>query len=169
MAILLALLLVAFQSPVVSPAIRYLPVSAFDKVPKKVAAALKSRGCSIPQASGKQPNNIVSGSFAHKGQKDWAAVCSVKGESRIVVLWGGKHRCASESVSVRDIDSLMDGAYARMLSTASPEQIIRYAKQYRRDLGSPIEHDGLDDGFSGKASVVRFCDSGLWQELQGAD
>jgi hypothetical protein len=166
--LLLTLLFVALQAA--TPAsIRYLPVSSFPNLPKKIAAQLDARGCLIPQASGKTSNNVIRGSFAQKGQEDWAVLCSVNGESRVLLFWGGTGRCHSELDLSRDLDWLQDDKFSRRLTKTSPQHIRGYAKRYGSNLGMVVEHDGIDDGFQGKASVVLYCHQGTWKKLQGSD
>ncbi len=67
-----------------------LPPAAFPMLPISVVRELRRRGCTIPQEDySKTPNNVISGQFAHRGQRDWAVLCSIKGESSILVFWNG--------------------------------------------------------------------------------
>jgi hypothetical protein len=69
-----------------------LPPSAFPALPAGIVRELQRRGCTIPQAYFKTPNNVASGQFAHPGQRDWAVLCSIKGASSILVFWNGSPR-----------------------------------------------------------------------------
>ncbi len=60
-------------------------------------------------------------------------------------------------------------AFSHKIVSASPGDIQRHARDYQASVPFRIEHDGIDDGFDGKASVVRYCRLGEWHTLQGAD
>jgi hypothetical protein len=71
--------------------VRRLPPSAFPNLPLAIQKQAEVRGCEIPQEAfegGTKVNNVISGEFAQRGQKDWAILCSKGGTSSIVVFWG---------------------------------------------------------------------------------
>jgi hypothetical protein len=63
-----------------------LPPDSFPAVPKVVRATLKSRHCEIPQWVGRPPNNVVTGAFTANGTVEWAALCSVRDTSQILII-----------------------------------------------------------------------------------
>jgi hypothetical protein len=120
------------------------------------------------------PNNLISGEFAAKGQKDWAALCSRNGSSSILVLWGGDSRC--DGVLADGADSLFmqkdaDGIqiYSRAISPVGREQMLKRKEAFGGSVPLPLVHEGIDDAFLGKASVTHYCNRGKWLKLQGAD
>src|SRR2546427_9317001 len=67
-------------------ATRRLQPSAFPEIPKGVRMELERRGCTIPQTSASaRPENIIKGQFTSRDQVDWAALCSVRRTSTILV------------------------------------------------------------------------------------
>ena len=69
--------------------IRLVP-EAFPELPDPIVRDLKKRRCSVPQPwESSRPSNVVSGEFKVPGQTDWAILCSVKGQSVILVYWAG--------------------------------------------------------------------------------
>ena len=155
--------------------VQRLSPSAFTHAPNRVTQRLRKQGCLIPQAQDVPvPNNLISGEFAAKGQKDWAALCSRNGSSAVVVLWGGKSRCDSVLAEADDSLSMQgDGGgkfvYSRMISPIGKPEILGHQKAYGGKVPSVLDHQGIDDIFVGKASVTRYCHKGKWLDLQGAD
>jgi hypothetical protein len=154
--------------------------TAFSAAPKHVIDWLRKQECSIPQAEvpdyhpTKTPHNLISGEFAAKGQKDWAALCSRNGTSSIKVLWGGKSRCAGELNEESDINYMQSGVggkfvYSRLISVVRKQQILERQIAFDGKLPSALEHHGIDDIFVGKGSVTHYCHEGKWLTLQGAD
>jgi hypothetical protein len=56
-----------------------------------------------------------------------------------------------------------------MISAASGEAILRYHMQYGGPKPPPIDHQGIEDSFVGKASVIFYYHKGTWLRLTGAD
>jgi hypothetical protein len=149
--------------------------SSFRNVPNDVMKWLQKQKCLIPQVQEvPTPNNLISGEFAAKGQKDWAALCSRNSSSTIVVLWGGKSRCDGVLAESADSLSMQDGGrgkyvYSRMISPIGERQILKRQKAFGGTVPTPLAHQGIDDIFVGKASVTYYCHRGEWRKLQGAD
>ena len=61
--------------------------------------------------------------------------------------------------------------YASMLIAQgeNPKYIQDHYVRYGGPKPPQLDHDGIDDGFDGKASVVRYWYGGRWLQLQGAD
>ncbi|MEJ2147597.1 MAG: hypothetical protein P8020_20950 [Acidobacteriota bacterium] len=155
-----------------------LPPSAFPALPKEVAGQLERRGCLIPQASfyDPEPHNVISGEFARRGQTDWAVLCSVEGQSKILVFWGGPARCPDSLPHGEDRgcfqDVMGDGtmAYSCVIFRADEKYIKDKLALYGQSDAAPvIDHDGINDAFAEKASSVRYCHDGRWLDLPGAD
>jgi hypothetical protein len=60
--------------------------SILADVPGAVVQELRSRGCQIPA---KAPRNIIKGEFLKLGLTDWAALCSTKKGTSLLVFPGG--------------------------------------------------------------------------------
>jgi hypothetical protein len=175
---LTVLLIFAFAQSATNVQPKRSPASAFHDVPEAIRTQLANKGCTVPQTwTDDQPHNIVSGEFARKGQKDWAALCSVEGKSTIVVFWGGKSSCAPlknrwmESESFQDADGKGTMRFSLKLGVASPNAILKHRTEYGEATAAGIypDHDGIDVAFVGNASIVEYCDKGRWHQLQGAD
>jgi hypothetical protein len=147
----------------------------FPELPGALAAALESRGCTIPQVPmiGKR-HNVIRGEFAKPGQTDWAVLCSVKGSSSVVVFWNGSP--SNPAVIEERPDSLVlqswtggKMVYSRDLSAVGEEFIMSHYRGNGGPTPPPIDHQGVNDDFFGKASVVLYYYHGKWLHLAGAD
>jgi len=166
--------------------IRWLSPSAFPQVPQVIRRALESRGCVIPQFrfphNPNRVHNVIRGSFARRGQVDWAVLCSRQGRSSIMIFWGGPVRCPPMLFHVAVPDPQRPGS-VRIVQSAETRgtlQIIRVGRDYilernRRygpidPLPPVIDHHGIDIWNPGStASVVSYCYKGRWLRLMGAD
>jgi len=152
-----------------------LPPAAFPALPANVIRALQRRGCTIPQeAFAKQPVNVIKGQFAKPGQTDWAVLCSVKGVSTILVFWEGSDLNPAAIGAAEDLGFLqgLGGdkiGFSRQLSAVNKEFIMRHYEAYGGPKPPPIDHQGIDDAFTGKASVTLYFHAGKWLSLTGAD
>ncbi len=163
--------------------IRRLPPTAFAKIlPAGVIKQLEARGCSVPQSWVPPslplgPNNAIRGEFAKKGQIDYAVLCSKNAVSSILVFWGGPTECPPEVASSPDkiwlqVVGIPGIAYSRLIAVWSKDNI-----RARNQTSTPgysqvpqaIDHDGINDAFVGKASIVRYCYRSKWLGLRGSD
>jgi hypothetical protein len=149
---------------------------SFHQLPHKIIRNLQDRGCTIPQEFGNsEPHNVISGDFRTKGQTDWAVLCSRKGNSSILVFWGGSVRKVSAIAPSPDVEFLQtiggpgNIGFSRAISAVGRAYILKHYDDYGGPKPPRIDHQGIDDGFVGKASVVRYYYFGKWLELQGAD
>lgn len=144
--------------------------------PKEVQQKLQRMGCMIPQdeAAATRPSNIVAGEFARKGQRDWAALCAKDGRMRIVVLWGGENKCSMKPSDREDpITNVWsqqrdEPPFQTYVQAAKPQRILELRKFFGDPQHNEIIHDGVEYGGE-NASVIYYCDSGVWHELQGDD
>ena len=88
----------------------------------------------------------------------------------ILVFQGGSAMEVMELASQPDSDFLQgygEGVigFSRAIGVASP----KYIREHGWPKSRPPDHDGVDDGFLGKASVVWYLSEGSWQRLPGAD
>ncbi len=154
---------------------RLLP-KAFPQLPQKIMHNLQTRGCTVPQSYGNSvPHNVISGEFIKKGQKDWAILCSKNKVSSILVFCNGSTKYVAKIAEAEDRGFLqgIDGAgnigYSRAIDVVDRNYILEHYKAYSGPKPPPINHQGIDDGFLGKASTVLYYYGGEWLKLQGAD
>ena len=144
-----------------------LPPTAFPVLPASVVRELQRRGCTIPQeAYSKTLNNVISGEFARRGQRDWAVVCPIEGASSILVFWNGSATNPAVLARSEDVNYLQSGAdekilFSRSISAAGSGFIMKHYQAYGAQTPPRIEHKGIDDAFLEKASMTRksVCDS----------
>ncbi len=149
--------------------------NAFPALPSPIARELRARGCAIPQASDlKQPHNVISGEFAKPGQKDWAVLCSVQGTSSILVFWNASPQAPASIAPAADRGFLQTTGpatigFSRAITAVDRQFILRHYQAYGGPKPPPIDHQGIDDAFVGKASVTWYFHAGQWRRLTGAD
>lgn len=156
-------------------AIDYFSPRSFPDLPGNITDFLEEQGYTIPQCYlSEKPVNVISGAFAKPGQVDWAVLASKDGVSSILVFWGG----ATENVA--QLASKPDNAYLqqiygaqqsffRLIRAVDREFIVRHAEAYGGPEVPEIDHEGIEDAFFEKASIVHYLQEGSWFELTGAD
>jgi hypothetical protein len=158
--------------------IKRLPPSAFPQLPPSLRQALEERGCLIPQLWAgwlpKRPHNVIRGAFLKKNRIDWAVLCSIGGRSTILVFPKGAAKPAAELASQDDADFVQGvgegkSGFSRGIGVAGRRHILEFYEAYGGPKPPPLDHQGINDAFAGKASVVRYFYGGEWLELQGAD
>jgi hypothetical protein len=137
---------------------------------------LQGRGCTVPQTYlSREPHNVISGEFARKGQTDWAVLCSRGGKSSILVFWRGSTRSVSEVAKAPDrgfLQTTGEGGgvgFSRLIEAVGRDYILSHYKAYGGRRPPRVTHQGINDIYVEKASVVRYYHRGKWLELQGAD
>ncbi len=160
------------------PRIVRLKPEVFRELPDPVLRELNKRGCTIPQHTvDPRPHNVIRGEFARPGQQDWAVVCSRGGASSILVFWNGETKEVASIGAAQDEASVQrvtpdEWGYSRGIGVADRESIVWYQKKYGDPHGRmprTLDHQGIEDAFLGKASVIRYFTGGKWLVLQGAD
>jgi hypothetical protein len=150
--------------------------AVFTELPAALRAELTKRGCTIPQpfrASARR--NVVSGRFTTGAQKDWAVLCSRGRSSAILVFRDGSATNVGELAEDADRQYLqvMDGrgaiGYSRVLSVVTPQRMRQRRLVHDGPDPRPFDHDGIEDAFEGKASVVWYWFRRDWIRLTGAD
>jgi hypothetical protein len=126
-------------------------------------------GCRIPQMPGcKEPCNVIAGHFLNAKDTSWAVLCSNSGSSRILVFSKSSATPVASLCPAPD-SSYMQGivgvamGFSRFITVADQGNIVAHNPSERPS------HDGIDDGFEGKASHIHYLGSGQWRELTGAD
>lgn len=148
---------------------------AFPDLPLAVREELQRRGCTIPQAfTGGSPHNAVRGRFISSRETDWAVLCSRQRTSSILVFRAGSPTAVIELARRPDADFLQvtgpgSIGYSRAVGVASPQYIREHHEQYGGAQPPPIDHDGINDIFVEKASIVWYWHAGRWLQLTGAD
>ena len=152
-----------------------LPPAAYNELPRNVIRELQRQGCTIPQeAFTKSRNNVIKGQFAKPGQTDWAVLCSLNGVSKILVFWNGSDQNPAELARFEDriylegIDENQIG-FGRRIGVVGRDFIMRHYRAYGGTKPPAIDHQGIDDAFIEKASVVWYFYAGKWLKLTGAD
>lgn len=149
--------------------------TAFPELPKNLLADLQRRGCTIPQLSDiKGRQNAIKGQFAKPGQTDWAVLCSIGRVSSILIFWNASEINPGRIAEIKDIDRLQGAGgdkivYSRVITPAGKADILKYHAGFGGPQPPPIDHQGIDDAFYGKASVINYFYQGKWLELQGMD
>jgi len=156
-------------------AIKRLSPSAFPQLPRAIETYLERRECTIPQSFVRaQPHNVVSGNFFGRGRTDWAVVCSRAGESKILVFAHGRSRPSAELSAAHDESYLQEIGggrigYSRIISTVGRTYVLEHYRAYGGRKPPPPNHQGIDDAFAEKASIIRYFQKGKWLDLTGAD
>jgi hypothetical protein len=167
-------LLLASASSAPDSIVRLKP-SDFPALPANIVRDLNRRGCTIPQSPIRSSrHNVISGQFAKPGQTDWAVLCSKNSVSSILLYWGGSEVSpasinASEDKYTLQSDETGKLIYSRAITTVGKPYILEHYKRYGGPKPPPIDHDGIDDAFLWKASVVSYLYAGKWLRLTGAD
>lgn len=150
--------------------------AAFPELPRNIVQALLHRGCTIPQLWGEEqkPHNVIQGEFARPGQTDWAVLCSRDRKSAVLVFWAAAIDAVDEATAVPDLGFLQGVGddqigFSRRIGVASREYILDHYREYGGPEPPPIDHDGIEDAFAGKASAIAYFYKGEWLTLTGAD
>lgn len=149
--------------------------SKFPQLPITIRRELDRRGCTIPQVWGdNRPHNVIHGRFIQIAELDWAVLCSVNRTSSILMFRNASSARVIEIARESDSDKLQDMGgdhmgYSRAISPVGREFIMRHYQAYGGVKPPHIDHQGIDDAFVEKASVVRYFYEGKWLKLTGAD
>ena len=105
---------------------------------------------------------------------DWAVLCSVNGASSILVFWNGSAGSPAELAGAEDKNYLqgLGGdkiGFSRGISAVGKDHITQHFQAYGGPKPPPIDHQGINDAFLEKASIVEYFFAGKWLQLAGAD
>ena len=154
--------------------VRLLP-GAFDDLSSSVREELERRGCTIPQVyPGEERSNVVRGRFTAPDQIDIAVLCSRERVSSILIFQEESTTVVAELASASDrnyLQGIGGGVigFSRALGVASPRYIQEHYEAFGGPEPPPLDHDGVNDVFVEKASVVWYWYEGQWLQLTGAD
>jgi hypothetical protein len=152
-----------------------LPPDRFSTLPTAIAARLRDLGCTVPQnVKTTEPHNVITGRFISAGNADWAVLCSRNRASSILVFVNGSPVSMIELEPSPDRQWLQGGAggsieFSRAIAVASPRYIVEHHDAFGGPDPPPLDHDGINDIFVEKGSVVLYWHQGQWLHLQGAD
>lgn len=155
--------------------VRRLSPADFPQLPAPIRTELERRGCTVPQVPMVDgPHNVIQGEFAKPGQTDWAVLCSIGRVSSILVFWNGSAVNPAEIAKRKDVDRLQGWGgekivYSWKIAPIGRKQIMDYYNGFGGEKPPPMDHQGVDDQFCGKASVVLYFYHGKWLHLTGAD
>lgn len=150
--------------------------TAFHGCPKPSGAELKRRECVVPQTyADTTRHNVVTGAFTTKTAVEWAVLCSVQRESRILVL---------DAAAGTVVDSLQKDADRDWLQTIGEGKIgfsrlhgvlpMSAMKEGTRDddgklIPQPIDHDAINEYFLEKAGGAYYRTGGRWYRIMTSD
>jgi hypothetical protein len=146
-----------------------------DGLPLPIRQGLAQLGCTIPQVFGSgRPGNFVTGRFSSPSQTDVAVLCSRNRMSSILVFAQGSPHPIAEFAEKPDKNFLQDIGngrigFSRLLGVAHPQAIRDYYAAYGGPELPPLDHDGVEESFLEKASIVWYSHEGMWLQLTGAD
>lgn len=150
--------------------------AAFSQLPKNIVFSLQKRNCTVPQTfSDSTPHNVIRGQFARRGQFDWAILCSRNRVSSILVFWNGSSKSVAEIAPSDDkdylqtIDDTANIGFSRAINVVGKNHIFAHYLEYGGRKPPPINHQGINDAFVEKASLVHYFYRKRWLKLQGAD
>jgi len=149
-----------------------------EALPLAVRQELTRLGCTIPQerdAASGRPHNFITGRFFSPSQTDIAVLCSRNRVSWILVFSPGSTRPVAQLQEVPDQNYLQvvepNGriGFSRLLGVANAEAIRRHHADHDGPELPPLDHDGIEDAFTDKASSVWYWYEGRWLQLAGSD
>jgi hypothetical protein len=147
--------------------IRLLPIESFPALPPAIAAWLRHRGCMIPQSfEAQQPENVIRGSFRAPASDDWAALCSVGGNTTLYVFLAGRPPIPLRSqpdtlwLGHEPGSSVYGSAWGISTTTADD---LRASPQIHPAF--PIDHDAIEDADLERSLTLRYLQAGAWQIL----
>jgi hypothetical protein len=147
--------------------------SEFPNLPAGIRAVLEQRGCTVPQpydARGEK-KNVITGRFKSTEEKDWAVLCSHEGHSAILVFFEGRPDEMDEIEEEPDSQYLQVTSgggkigYSRQIEPASPGTIRRHINRSKQNT----EHDGIENAFLEKGTIIWYRSNGKWMKLSGFD
>ena len=152
-----------------------LPPDAFAGLSPNAVADLNRAGCTIPQPwQTVEPANVVYGRFTDSDRMDVAVLCSVEGVSSVRVYRGGSTADVAVVNPVPDRYYLQEVGggeigFSRDIRSVDPEYIRNQYAVYGGPEPPLMDHDGINDAFVEKASVVWYWHEGEWIQLTGSD
>ena len=152
---------------------RRLPVSSFPELPPEVATALLQRGCMIPQTwQAHRPENVIHGSFRQNGSEDWAVLCSVRGETLLLVFFAQASPQHPQELAQWTEQSRLQRhdpsgvlGFNWGIDAASPEQ-FRDALAGEDNPPALPDHDAIADSVIDRKTIYHLYRQGKWKEYE---
>jgi hypothetical protein len=155
--------------------IRRLQPKIFANLPGNILKKLKERRCTIPQSyASLDPHNVIQGQFKVKGKMCWAVLCSASNTSSILVFWGEDMRLIAEIAKSPDKNWLQvigdkKIGYSRQIKSINGDPILDHYQVNGRSKPPLFDHEGIEDAFLEKGSIVHYWYNGNWLELTKPD
>ena len=101
-------------------------------------------------------------------------LCSVNESSSILVFRDAADRNPEDLAKAEDRNDLQGAgngriAYSRQIQPVDRKFIMDHYRAYGGTEPPPIDHQGIDDAFVGKASITYYWYRGKWMKLSGSD
>jgi hypothetical protein len=158
------------------PSSVYRHPSEFKILSNDIIKILSEKNCVIPQSFNNNDtllNNIIVGQFAKVGQLDLAVLCSSANKSNIIIFWGGTSSCPPLREEAEDQMYIYKNGqkyeYYRAILTASRNYIGSRNGKNPLVNDNLINHDGIEDAWLERGSVIHYCHNGKWLRLSGGD
>jgi hypothetical protein len=117
---------------------------------------------------------VIRGQFIQNGESGWAVLCSVNNSTELLVFHNDLDT-QPETISASNdqdyVQGMGDGrlGYSHGIMSVGPEYIRRNHRAYGGPEPPPMDHQGIDDAFLGKASSTWYFYRGQWLRLAGSD
>jgi hypothetical protein len=153
--------------------IRLVP-EAFPELPDPIVRDLKKRRCSVPQPwESSRPSNVVSGEFKVPGQTDWAILCSVKGQSVILVYWAGLVDQVEEIPGTHFSDrKWIKGVaenkvgFSRLLTLTDDGFLFDHYEYYPQAAINFVNSNGIVGDYSSQTPTVHYWHENQWVAMK---
>lgn len=157
--------------------VQYLEPDQFPEAPLELRKALSELGCRIPQVADYEspdappapfvPGNLVSGYFKSTSELHWAVLCSQQRNTTLMIF----DALGRLEDKLEGPDEDPSYGFLWYVDPADREHILddHHSFAGAEDLPPPIFHEGVESGFSEKASSIYYWHECQWIELQGGD
>lgn len=161
--------------PAADPSTVYLQPADFAAMPPIVRQTLEQRGCTIPQEHRGDPHNAFAGSFTGAGTAEWAVLCSVNAISQILFV-DVATGAVSDSTRQSADENWVQGAGGGRVEFSRHITLLPLAdiRAWRTDteghpIPQPMDHDAINQAFSGKYSEGLYRGKGRWFRVLRGD
>ena len=117
------------------------------------------------------PQNVIHGAFTAAHVTEWAVLCTVAGDTRILIyrVDAGRHARVVDSLRSSSEAAWMQGigggrlGYSRRIRTRPLAAIRRWHVDADGNrIPQPIDHDAIEDEFLDKAAETFYFAKGRW-------
>jgi len=153
--------------------IRNLPVSSFPELPAPIAVTLDGLGCVIPQTyEAHRPENVIHASLERPGSVDWAVLCSVRDQVRLLVFFASASARDPEVLAtvaktdrLQPHDSTGELGFNWGIDPATPKRIHEAQAGMLHRPTAP-DHDCLADSTVDQKTVYHLYQDGAWRKVE---